>query len=140
LVSYLIANTRNITEDDKTQSAWLAPQLRKEFTQNARWAKERQKRLPDIRTDAPGNDTFLNAWDAPTAYSILGSRSYADYAIVDVEFKWGAGTNYAGSRRLASFIFHRDAGLWRLDDRYSYRNEFSPQPNSLSQHLSTMPD
>jgi len=138
VIRYLLANGASIADDTPSQSKWLTASLRTELTDAVRRCREEATRRPDERIHFPSNSTFLLAWDPPSAFRVLGSRRYCDLAIVDFEFSWGQGTQYEGNRRIMSYVFRLDDGSWRLDDVYSFREEYA-QPACLSQELRSAP-
>lgn len=138
LLQYLMDASKNISNDLEAQNRWLSQALRKELQESVKRCKEEAARRPDERVDIPSNDDFLSAWDPPTSYRIVGSRRYGEIAVVDIEFYWGAQTNYPGDKRIVAYIFKFEDGAWRLDDLYVYRATYA-SPFSLSNTLRSMP-
>ena len=87
---------------------------------------EMANRAPIDKREYPNNGSFVGAWDYPSTYLIVGSRMYSQQALIDVQYDWGAGTNYEGHRRLTTFIFVKEDGDWRLDDVYTFRGMYEP--------------
>jgi hypothetical protein len=126
---YLQRTNTNIVRDQAAQRRWLSQELRKALAQ-----KVATFTSPADDPDFPGNGTFIGSWDYPSTYSIASSRRYGRRAIVDVLYKWGPKTNYPGNERTTSFIFMLEDGAWKLDDVYTFREEFA-QAESLAQYL-----
>ena len=54
--------------------------------------------------------------------------------MIDVLYKWGPGSNYAGDQRTTSFVFLLEDGAWKLDDMYIFRGTYVTS-ESLSQYF-----
>jgi hypothetical protein len=101
---------------------------------------------PDEISDNPTNETFVLVWNRPTTYSIAGTRHYdfrnADNpndnrVIIDVLYEWdekpnGYENQYPCEKSLHSFIFVFEEGVWKLDDIYTFDDEYT-RPESLRQ-------
>ena len=127
--SYLQKKETSIVKDERTQKLFLSQNLRTAFQQ-----KIASFTSGSDDPDFPGNGTFIGSWDYPTTYSIVSSRRYGKRAIVDVLYKWGPNTNYAGDERVTSFIYVFEDRMWKLDDIYTFRGEFATA-ESLNQYL-----
>ena len=127
--TYLQKNEPSIIRDEQAQKRWLTQELRKALT-----AKVATFTSPQDDPDFPSNSTFIGSWDHPSTYSIVASRRYGPRAIIDVLYKWGPTTNYAGDERTTSFIFLLADGVWKLDDVYTFRGKFA-QAESLNQYF-----
>jgi hypothetical protein len=127
--TYVQQDKPSIITDNRAQSRWLTKDLREALKQKLATFKDQ----PDD-PDYPGNGTFVGTWDKPTTFTIIGSRTYGDRAVIDVWYAWGKGTNYPGDTRLSYFIFRREDGQWKLDDVYTFRGEFA-SAESLNAYL-----
>ena len=127
--------SRDFATDPDAQQRYMAPKLVEAVAGRDAFAKQRSGDQPDERTDPPSSETFLDAWDRPTSYAIVGDRVYADVAWIDVRYTWGPGTNYPGETRLASLLLHRIDGTWRLADIYDHASEFHATPSTLLERL-----
>jgi hypothetical protein len=123
--SYVQKSTPDIGDDKAAQTRFLGRYLLLAMQGKQEFEEAKAKEEPTDKREYPGNGDFIGAWDYPTTYSILGSRSYANQCIVDVEYAWGPGTNYEGTKRLMSFLFKIESGLWKLEDVYTFQGEFS---------------
>ena len=127
--------SRDFATDPDAQRRYMAPKLVEAVAGRDAFTKQRAEEQPDERTDPPSSETFLDAWDRPTAYAIVGSRAYDDVAWIDVRYTWGPDTNYPGETRLASLLLHRIDGTWRLADIYDHASEFHATPSTLLARL-----
>lgn len=128
--SYLQREKPGIVDDERAQKRFLSENLRKAFKEKlASFGNE------SSNPDYPDNRTFIGSWDYPSTYSVVASRRYGNRAIVDVLYTWGEGTNYPGDERTTSFIFVFEDRIWKLDDIYTFRGEFS-RAESLNQYFS----
>lgn len=131
--AYLKKDANDIVTDEQSQTRWLSKPLRDAF---AGYIKRAGK--PSENPDYPSNALFLSVWNNPTTFSIVGSRSYDfrnklnpkdNRAIIDVLYEWdekgGSNNEYPGERSLYSYIFIFEDGLWKLDDIYTFDDEFS---------------
>ena len=116
---YVQGNEPDIVRDEKAQKRFLTESLRKALAEHVANSKP-----PSENPDYPSNGNFVGAWDPPTTYSIAGSRRYGKRAIIDVLYKWGPNTNYAGDERTTSFVFVLEDGAWKLDDIYTFGGKF----------------
>jgi hypothetical protein len=116
---YVQRNEPDIIHDEKAQKRWLTDALRKALAEHVANSKP-----PSENPDFPSNRSFIGAWDPPTTYSVAGSRRYGKRAIIDVLYKWGPNTNYAGDERTTSFVFVLEHGAWKLDDIYTFGGKF----------------
>jgi hypothetical protein len=73
---------------------------------------------PGIRNEF--NQEVFQAWDTPSTFRLASSHISRDRAMVDVIYKWGRGTQYAGDTRLTSVILVREKGRWFIDDLYTH--------------------
>lgn len=142
--AYVQKSEPSLVTDEKAQNRWLTESMRKAFVERANRPVK-----PDEKSDNPTNETFLNVWNRPTTYSIVGSRHYdfrnADNpndnrTIIDVLYEWdektdGLENQYLGEKSLYSYIFVYEDGAWKLDDIYTYDDEYA-SPESLRQWFS----
>ena len=126
---YLQKNNTNIVTDEAAKKRWLAKLLRQEFAQKLATFTDAAN-----DPDYPSNSTFLGWWDSPSTYAIAATRRYGQRAVIDVLFKWGPNTDYAGDERTTSFVFLYEDGVWKLDDVYTFRGAFE-SAESLSQYF-----
>lgn len=119
-----LGSDQDISKDTAGQLRWLSKDLRAAMSKKVEFEDLQAAKEPTDKRDYPRNSSFVGAWDHPSTYSILGSRRYNERAIVDVEYKWGAGTNYPGHKRLMSFVFVMELATWKLADVYTYTGEF----------------
>jgi hypothetical protein len=124
IVTYVFRIKPDIATDSSAQNRWLSKSLRQALEHRLQTYSEFVKKEPNPPGGPPGNSDFVGAWDYPTIYSIVGSRVLGDHAVVDVLFTWGPNTQYEGDTRLASYVFVRDSGVWKLDDIYTFRGKF----------------
>ena len=132
--AYVRKNEPNIVTDEIAQNRWLTQRMRKSFAEHIKRSGK-----PEENPDYPSNSTFVLVWNRPTTYSIVGSRHYdfrnADNpndnrAIVDVLYEWdtysdGINNQYPGEKQLYSFIFVFEDEAWKLDDVYTYDDEYT---------------
>ena len=126
---YLQKRGTDIVRDEAAQKRLLSQELRRALAQ-----KVATFTSPTDHPDFPSNGTFVGAWDYPTTYAIVATRRYGRRAVIDVLYKWGPNTEYAGDERTTSFIFVLEDGAWKLDDIYTFRGAFV-RAQSLSQYL-----
>lgn len=138
-IRYLFTPGTDLGVDSTNQEHWLTAALDAELDDAYRRCAEAAAAHPDERYDLPTNSNFYDAWDPPTTFRILGSRVYGSQAFVDVEYAWGANTNYPGDQRKISYVLVLVDGAWKLDDVISVRGEFA-SPGSLSASLRSMPE
>ncbi|MEJ7623481.1 MAG: hypothetical protein WKF34_05775 [Pyrinomonadaceae bacterium] len=123
----------DIVADEQAQNRWLSQSLRKRLVNYAKRAGS-----PTENPAYPRNSFFVGVWNEPTTYSIVGSRHYdyhnsknpnANRAIIDVLYEWGnentIQNQYPGIKSLRSFIFVYEGGAWKLEDIYTFNDEFS---------------
>jgi hypothetical protein len=129
---YLQEPEPSLISDERAQAQWLSAGLRKALAHHLKGFENRKD-----RHGYPSNVSFIGVWDDPTTYSVLGSRHY-DYrdsdnpddnrAMIDVLYEWDkAGSldnNYPGEKSLRSFVFVHERGGWRLDDIYTFTDEY----------------
>ena len=134
----------SIVTDENAQNLWLTKRMRTAFVEHIGRSGK-----PEGNPDYPSNSTFVLVWNRPTTYSIVGSRHYdfrnADNpndnrAIIDVLYEWetysdGINNQYPGEKSLHSFIFVFEDGAWKLDDIYTFDDEYA-SPESLRRYFS----
>ena len=141
--AYVLKPEPNIVTDEQAQKRWLSNLMMKAFSEHI------QRSAPASENpDYPSNSMFVGVWNYPTTYSIVGSRHY-DYrnddnpddnrAVIDVLYEWDTKTDgienqYPGEKSLRSFIFVYEDGAWKLDDIYTFTDEYS-RPGSLRSYL-----
>ena len=138
---YVQKSEPSIITDTQAQNRWLSENLRKALAHNVKRFEGRTD-VPDY----PTNHTFVGVWDFPDTFSVIGSRHYDNRdsdnrndhrAVIDVLYEWGADgdldNNYPGEKSLRSFIFVNEEGVWKLDDCYTFTDEFA-QAGSLSSY------
>jgi hypothetical protein len=147
-IAYLNTRGNDLITDNKAQLRFLSKGMRLALIDKA-------KHLGDPREnpDSLRNDTYVGVWSWPTTYSVVGSRNYDyrdkenvdDYrTIVDVIYEWdkkdvSLDNQYPGNKSLFSFIFVFEDGSWKLDDRYTFSDEYS-RPESLRSYLESRSD
>lgn len=124
LVAYVSREKPDIATDSAAQNRWLSKSLREALAHRNKAYEEFAKKNPDSPEAPPSNADFVGSWDYPTTFSIVGSRLEDQHAIVDVTFTWGPKTQYPGDKRLTSYVFVHEGGVWKLDDIYTFRGEF----------------
>jgi hypothetical protein len=143
LVEYLKSGQNDIVTDKTAQNRFLSAELKELFIKHINHSEKGERTC-----DFPSNQTFLNVWNAPTTYSIVGSRQYdfhnkknqnLNVAIVDVLYEWseysdGINNQYPGNKSLHTYIFVFEENKWKLDDVYTYDGEFTPT-SSLKNYL-----
>jgi hypothetical protein len=136
--SYVQKREPSILTDKQAQNRWLSRLMRTSLEKHIQQSGD-----PKENPGYPSNQTFIGVWDDPTTFSIVGSRHY-DYrnadnqddnrAVIDVLYEWSKNgnldNNYPGEKSMRSFIFVYEDGAWKLDDIYTFTDEFSP-PGSL---------
>ena len=138
LLAYLSKKKPDIGSDVSKQDQWLSDNLRNELRKKIKICEQEARRRPTDKIETPSNETFLRAWDRPSTYKVVGSRGYDGVAIVDVQFDWGAETNYEGNTRIQSYIFVLENGHWKLDDVYGIREKYAG-PGNLVTDLHDVP-
>ena len=132
----------SILTDQQAQSRWLSRLLRRVLAEHIKSSGS-----PKDNPDYPSNSTFVGVWNYPTTYSIIGSRCY-DYrngdnpddnrVVIDVLYEWdkrgSLDNQYPGERSLRSFIFVYEDGEWKLDDIYTFSDEYA-SPGSLRSYF-----
>lgn len=133
--SYLQKSESNIITDEKAQIRWLSKLMRASLDGHIQRFGD-----PTAKPGFPSNSSFIGVWNNPTTYSIIGSRHY-DYrnaqnpndnrAVIDVLYEWeknederNLNNQYPEERFLMSFIFVYEDGLWKLDDVYTFSDEY----------------
>ncbi|MGH9801190.1 MAG: hypothetical protein ACRD82_12565, partial [Blastocatellia bacterium] len=133
----------SILTDHQAQNRWFSRLLRRELTDHIKRSGN-----PNDNPDYPSNSTFVGVWSYPTTFSIIGSRHY-DYrntdnpddnrAVVDVLYEWDKNgsldNQYPGTKSLRSFIFVFEDGAWKIDDIYTFTDEYAI-PGSLRGYFS----
>ena len=141
--SYVRKSEPSIISDEQAQNRWLSQLLRKSLANRIKHSGK-----PTGNPDYPTNSTFIGVWSHPTTFSIVGSRHY-DYrdddnrddnrAVIDVLYEWDSNgsldNNYPGEKSLRSFIFVLEDGAWKLDDIYTFTDEYA-SPGSLRSYFS----
>ena len=135
----------DIVTDERAQNRWLTKKMRTAFLEHIKRSAK-----PEENPDFPSNRNFIGVWNEPTTYSIVGSRHYdfrnADNpndnrAVIDVLYEWeenpdgSLDNQYPGEKFLMSFIFVYEDGVWKLDDVYTFDDEYM-SPESLRQYFS----
>ena len=135
----------DIVTDERAQNRWLTKKMRTAFVEHIKRSAK-----PEENPDFPSNRNFIGVWNEPTTYSIVGSQHYdfrnADNpndnrAVIDVLYEWeenpdgSLDNQYPGEKFLMSFIFVYEDGVWKLDDVYTFDDEYM-SPESLRQYFS----
>lgn len=120
-ISYIFSNSPNLFYNEEAQRKWLSNYLRRAAANHLK-VYQIQNKVMQFPT-FPDNSTFVGAWDYPTTYSIVDLRREEDSVIVDIIYKWGAGTNYEGDSRLVSYKFVSEDGTWKIQDIYHYKSK-----------------
>ena len=137
---YVQKREPSILTDQQAQNRWLSRLMRMSLADHVKRSGD-----PKENPDYPSNQTFVGVWNKPTIFSIIGSRHY-DYrnadnpddnrATVDVLYEWGENKDgnldnqYPGEKSMRSFIFVHEEGAWKLDDIYTFTDEYA-NPSSL---------
>lgn len=129
LFTYLQNSQPSIVKDQAAQNKFLSKNLRDALQKKVESFKDQ----PDD-PDFPTNNTFIGSWDAPSTFTILGSRRYDKRVVLDIWYEWGKGTNYPGDTRLSNFIYVFEDGTWKLEDVYTFRGEYA-SAESLNYYL-----
>ena len=133
----------SLITDQEAQGRWLSKLFRKSLAEAIKQAGS-----PQENPDYPSNGSFVGVWSYPTSFSIIGSRHY-DYrnarnpddnrAVIDVLYEWDENgsldNQYPGTKALKSFIFVFEDGVWKLDDVYTFSDEYA-SPESLRAYFS----
>ena len=133
----------SLITDQEAQGRWLSKLFRKSLAEAIKRAGS-----PKENPDYPSNGSFVGVWSYPTSFSIIGSRHY-DYrnarnpddnrAIIDVLYEWDENgsldNQYPGTKALKSFVFVFEDGAWKLDDVYTFSDEYA-SPESLRAYFS----
>jgi hypothetical protein len=141
--AYVFKPEPNIVTDEQAQKRWLSKLMIRAFTDHIQSFPH-----PSETPDYPTNSTFVGVWNYPTTYSIIGSRHYDtrnddnpddNRAVIDVLYEWDTQTDglenqYPGEKSLRSFIFVHEDGAWKLDDIYTFTDEYS-RPGSLRSYF-----
>lgn len=123
----------DIVKNEKAQKRWLTKRMQKDFAEHIKLSGK-----PEENPGYPSNATFQRVWNQPTTFSIVGSRHYDfrnsdnpndNRAIVDVLYEWdnedSVENQYPLERQLHSFIFVFEDGIWKLDDIYTFDDEYT---------------
>ena len=143
LMAYVRKEEPSIVTDEAAQARWLSKGMRSDFTQHFQRAGS-----PQENPDYPRNSTFTGVWNQPTTFSIVGTRHYDhrdrdnpndNRAVLDVLYEWdtrtdGLDNQYPGEKSLRSFVFVFEDGAWKLDDIYTFDDEYA-SPESLRSYL-----
>jgi hypothetical protein len=141
--NYIRKPDPSLITDQQAQERWLSKLFRKSLAEGIKRAGN-----PKDNPDYPSNGSFVGVWSYPTSFSIIGSRHY-DYrnadnpddnrAIIDVLYEWdkkgSLDNQYPGTKALKSFVFVFEDGVWKLDDVYTFSDEYST-PGSLRGYFS----
>jgi hypothetical protein len=123
-MDYVRKKTPDIAQDEKAQVVYLTRDLKKAMAAKKAFEDSQALKNPGDKREYPDNGAFVGAWDYPSTYSIVGSRTLRDTAVIDVLYTWGKGTDYEGNQSLRSFIFRKEGPSWRLDDIYIFSGAF----------------
>jgi hypothetical protein len=143
LFDYIRKSESSLITDHQAQERWLSKLFRKSLAEGIKRAGN-----PKDTPDYPSNGSFVGVWSYPTGFSIIGSRHY-DYrnadnpddnrAVIDVLYEWDKKGNldnqYPGTKALKSFVFVLEDGVWKLDDIYTFSDEYA-NPGSLRGYFS----
>lgn len=131
---YVQKSEPDIVKDEKAQNLWLTKRMKRAFVEHIKRSGN-----PKENPDYPSNSIFVGVWNRPTTYSIAGSRHYDfrnkdnnpndNRAVIDVLYEWDESgsldNQYPGEKQFYSFIFVYEDGAWRLDDIYTYDDEYT---------------
>lgn len=136
--AYVQKREPSILTDQKAQERWLSRLMRKALATHIQHSGD-----PKENPDYPSNQSFVGVWDAPTTFSVIGSRHYDfrnpdnpddNRTVIDVLYEWSKNgnldNNYPGEKSLRSFVFVYEDGAWKLDDIYTFSDEYA-SPGSL---------
>lgn len=138
IFDYIRKPEPDLVTDKTAQDRWLSKLFRLSLAEGVKHAGS-----PRENPEFPTNGTFVGCWSYPTSYSIAGSRHY-DYrnddnpddnrAVIDVLYEWDKNgsldNQYPGTKSLTSFVFVFEDGVWKLDDIYTFSDEYA-SPGSL---------
>ncbi len=143
--NYLQKSESNIITDEKAQSRWLSKRMQEALDGHIKRFGD-----PKEKPGFPSNSSYIGIWNNPTTFSIVGSRHY-DYrnadnpddnrVVIDVLYEWeenddgSLDNQYPREKFLMSFIFIYEDGLWKLEDRYTFDDEYM-SPESLRSYFS----
>jgi hypothetical protein len=141
--NYIRKPEPSLITDQQAQERWLSKLFRKSLADGIKRSGN-----PNDNPDYPSNGSFVGVWSYPTSFSIIGSRHY-DYrnadnpddnrAIIDVLYEWDKNgsldNQYPGTKALKSFVFVFEDGAWKVDDVYTFSDEYS-SPGSLRGYFS----
>jgi len=143
IFDYIRKPEPSLITDQQAQERWLSKLFRKSLAEGIKRAGN-----PKDTPDYPSNGSFVGGWSYPTSYSIIGSRHY-DYrnadnpddnrAVIDVLYEWDKNgsldNQYPGTKALKSFVFVFEDSAWKLDDVYTFSDEYA-SPGSLRGYFS----
>lgn len=131
--NYVRKSSPDIVSDKVAQNRFLSKRMRETFIEHIKNSPPANE-----NPDYPSNLIFTLVWNSPTAFSIIGSRHYDfrdrhnandNRAIIDVIYEWDKENSienqYANEKQLHSFIFIFEENQWKLDDIYTYDDEFT---------------
>jgi hypothetical protein len=127
LFDFLLTPRTDIGANKSAQDLWLTPHLKRliaatRFRVQVARRAGKEEMGPD--PSEPRNDTFLHAWDSPTACVVTSSKPYRDDYLVFVYCGWGERTNYPGTNGHYSLTMQKISGKWLVSDiRFSVNNE-----------------
>jgi hypothetical protein len=140
--TYIKKPEPDIVTDESAKQRWFSKLLRVDLENHLKRFNN-----PQEEPDYPSNSTFIGVWNYPTTYSIVDSRHYDnrdntnpndDRAVIDVLYEWDSNgsldNQYPGQKSLLSFIFVHEDGRWKLDDIYTYSDEYA-SPGSLRSYF-----
>lgn len=132
-LAYIFRPAPDIFHDDAAQFKFLSLSLRKGVV--FRWNTYQEYIKSSETPDIPDNGTFVGAWAYPSHYTVVGDRRYDNQAVIDVLYEWkNPEANYAGDKRLLSFVFVFEDKAWKLEDIYTFKGKFV-KSSSLSEDL-----
>lgn len=133
--TYLQKSESDIITDEKAQNRWLSRLLRMSLDKHIKRFGD-----PAAKPGFPSNSSFIGVWNNPTTFSLIGSRHYdfrnADNpddnrTVIDVLYEWeenddgSLDNQYPGEKSLKSFVFVYEDGTWKLDDIYTFSDEYA---------------
>lgn len=123
--TYLLSPKNHIVKDAASQKRWLTEKVRHSLMTADAAADKASKAHPNEQVDGPDNGTFLAAWDPPTSFKILGTKTKDTTASVDLLFTWGPKAQYAGETRKMTVLLTQEGGTWRISDIQSHAAKFN---------------
>lgn len=72
----------------------------------------------------PDNSTFVGAWEYPSRYKIIDSRTNDKEVEIDILYIWKDVLNYKGETRKVTFFFVLEKEDWKINDIYHHKSTY----------------